>query len=175
MHTVIVTNFGAATPSNRMSEPAPIVGCSYQWTHPGRPNDAGGVDPDMSRSERHFVTPEEAYQCAEHIRRSGGDATFLDLDLTRRVARRAAELFGYWFLSIRQALKIAWDDTAGELRGRAYQEERYTHPVWWSAGVKCGLDRKDAVNESWMDRCDRYAVGVALSEIAEHGPTEFSH
>lgn len=77
MHTVIVTSFGTAQPSNRMSEPAPVVGCSYMWTHPGRPNDAGGIDPDMSRSERDFETTEEAERVAAHIRDAGGEAVVI--------------------------------------------------------------------------------------------------
>ncbi len=176
MHTVTVKSFGAAHPSNRAFEPPPdpIVGWSYLWSHPTRPNDAGGVDPDLSRCTRDFETASQAYQCAEHIRRSGGDATFADLDLIKRVAARAKDLFGYEFLSIRQALKIAWNDVApDDLRSLAYQEERHTYPIWWSAGVACGLYRVDAVNETWMDRCDPHAVSVALATIAEHGPTEF--
>ncbi len=76
MHTVTVTTFGTARPSNPMGDPPkdPIVGWSYQWTTPGRPNDAGGVDPDMSRSERYFVTAEEAERVAAHIRDAGGEA-----------------------------------------------------------------------------------------------------
>ncbi len=100
----------------------------------------------------------------------------LDVDLARKHATRAADLFGrYEFLTVRQALRIAWDDVAPDaIRSLAYQCERYTFPIWWSAGVACGLNRADAVNVTWTEKVDPHVMLLALRGVAERGLTEMA-
>ena len=96
-------------------------------------------------------------------------AALTDPTLTQRIARTAAELFGSDpALTIGAALDAAWGREAGEAGGVAYARESHTRPIWWAAGVACGLDRRDAVTRAWADRVPRDAMVAALRKVAAH-------
>lgn len=93
-----------------------------------------------------------------------------DPTLTQRIARTAADLFGADpLLTIGTALDAAWEREAGAAVGVAYARENHTRPIWWAAGVACGLDRRDAVTRAWADRVPRDAMAAAMRKVATNG------